>query len=74
MRGFISGVAIVIIIEQLIPELGLETLAKATGAAHLSAWQKAIFVKDHIGEAHLLTFYIALGAFIILVSAKSRPQ
>ncbi len=70
MRGFISGVAIVILIEQLIPELGLEALAKETGAAHSSAWQKAIFVKNHVLETHLLTFYIGLGAFIILVSAK----
>jgi MFS superfamily sulfate permease-like transporter len=70
LRGFISGVAIVIFVEQLIPELGLEGLASETGAAHQSAWQKAIFVYKHVGETHLLTFYIALTAFFTLVVAK----
>jgi len=73
LRGFISGVAIVIFVEQLVPELGLETLAKETGAAHSSAWQKAIFVSKHIQHTHLLTFYISLAAFVILVAAKSLP-
>jgi len=72
LRGFISGVAIVIFTEQLIPELGLEDLAKSTGAAHSSAWEKAKFVQAHYRETHLLTFYIALGAFFTLLGAKSH--
>jgi MFS superfamily sulfate permease-like transporter len=71
LRGFISGVAIVIFTEQLIPELGLEDLAKSTGAAHSSAWEKAKFIHTHYRETHLLTFYIALGAFFTLLGAKS---
>ena len=59
--------------EQLIPELGLEDLAKATGAAHASAWQKAKFIGQYYRETHLLTFYIALGAFLSLVCAKYSP-
>ena len=70
LRGFISGVAIVIFVEQLIPELGLEDLAKSSGAIHSSAWEKAKFVRAHISETHLLTFYIALGAFLTLLGAK----
>jgi len=70
LRGFISGVAIVIFVEQLIPELGLEELAKSTGAAHSSAWEKAKFISHHYKDAHLLTFYIALGAFFTLLGAK----
>jgi MFS superfamily sulfate permease-like transporter len=70
LRGFISGVAIVIFIEQLIPELGLEELAKTTGAAHSSAWEKAKFISQYWNRTHLLTMYIALGAFITLVVAK----
>jgi Sulfate permease family len=70
LRGFISGVAIVIFVEQLIPELGLQDLASETGAAHGSAWQKAFFVYKNVGETHLLTFYIALTAFFTLVLAK----
>ena len=70
LRGFISGVAIVIFTEQLIPELGLEELAKTTGAAHSSAWDKAKFIRAHYRDTHLLTFYIALGAFITLLGAK----
>jgi MFS superfamily sulfate permease-like transporter len=70
LRGFISGVAIVIFVEQLIPELGLEELAKTTGASHSSAWEKAKFVASNLHETHLLTFYIALGAFLTLLSAK----
>jgi MFS superfamily sulfate permease-like transporter len=73
LRGFISGVAIVIFTEQLIPELGLEELAKSTGALHSSAWEKAKFVYAHYDKTHLLTFYIALSAFITLLGAKSYP-
>jgi MFS superfamily sulfate permease-like transporter len=70
LRGFISGVAIVIFVEQLIPELGLEELAKTTGASHSSAWEKAKFVASHLNRTHLLTFNIALGAFLTLLGAK----
>lgn len=63
----------VIFVEQLIPELGLEDLAKATGAAHASAWQKAKFIGKYYPETHLLTFYITLGAFWTLVCAKYAP-
>jgi MFS superfamily sulfate permease-like transporter len=74
LRGFISGVAIVIFVEQLIPELGLEELAKATGAAHSSTWDKAQFIAHHYRETHLLTFYIGLCAFLTLVGAKYSPS
>lgn len=60
--------------EQLIPELGLEDLAKATGAAHASAWQKAKFIGKYYRETHPLTFYITLGAFFTLVFAKYPPN
>ena len=70
MRGFITGVALVILTEQFITELGLETLAKLTGASHASTVQKLIFVCEHIRETHLLTLAISLSAFVILVTAK----
>jgi MFS superfamily sulfate permease-like transporter len=70
LRGFISGVAIVIFVEQLIPELGLEALASETGAAHQSSWEKAIFIYHHVRATHLLTFWIAVTAFFTLVIAK----
>jgi hypothetical protein len=54
----------------LIPELGLEELSKATGASHSSTWEKAKFVGSHWREAHLLTFYIAFSAFVILLGVK----
>jgi hypothetical protein len=60
----------VIFTEQLIPELGLEDLAKSTGAAHSSAWEKAKFIGTYYRESHLLTLYIALGAFLTLITAK----
>jgi MFS superfamily sulfate permease-like transporter len=71
IRGFISGVAIVIFTEQLITELGLEDIAKTAGYAHSSAWEKAKFVYHHIYDAHRLTFLISLTAFLTLVIAKS---
>jgi hypothetical protein len=54
----------------MIPELGLEGIAEKTGAAHSSAWEKAKFISQNYHETHLLTFYIALGAFVTLVGAK----
>jgi MFS superfamily sulfate permease-like transporter len=75
IRGFISGVAIVIFTEQLIAELGLEDSAKTAGYAHSSAWEKAKFVYHHIHETHRLTFLISITAFLTLVIAKSlSPQ
>jgi hypothetical protein len=58
----------------LIPELGLEELSKATGASHSSTWEKAKFVGVHWREAHLLTFYIAFSAFVILLGVKYYPH
>ena len=74
LRGFISGVAVVIFVEQLIPELGLESIAELTGAAHASAWQKAIFVFRNYKSTHPLTFYISFCAFIVLAVAKCFPS
>jgi MFS superfamily sulfate permease-like transporter len=74
LRGFISGVAIVIFVEQLIPELGLEDLAHDTGASHSSTWEKIKFIGGNYRETHLLTFYIALGAFLTLLGSRFVPS
>ena len=78
LRGFISAIGIVIIIDQLIPELGLSTLAKHDNAAqHGSSVVKLVFLISNIKKAHALTSALSLGCFAITMvcrEVKKRLQ
>ena len=68
LRGFISAIGFVIIVDQLIPELGLVKVAKeAGGVAHGSSAQKIVFLIQNIEETHALTAAVSLGAFAIIM-------
>ena len=70
-RGFISAIGIVIFIDQLIPELGLqERAAEVGGVLHGSCIDKLVFLAAHIGEAHALTTAVSLGAFAITMVCR----
>jgi MFS superfamily sulfate permease-like transporter len=70
-RGFISAIGIVIFIDQLIPELGLQQLAAHIGGVlHGSCIDKIVFLVQHVGDAHLLTTVVSLGAFFVTMICR----
>jgi hypothetical protein len=71
LRGFISAIGIVILIDQLIPELGLTALAAEIGGiTHGSCWAKFVFLVKHLGSAHGLTAGVSLGSFAIIMVCR----
>jgi MFS superfamily sulfate permease-like transporter len=68
LRGFISAVGFVIMVDQLIPEMGLADVASEVGGvAHGSSVDKLRFLFNHVGEAHQLTCIVAAVSFIIIM-------
>lgn len=78
LRGFISAIGIVILVDQLIPEMGLSGIVEhAGGAAHGSSLDKLIFLFKTGGQAHALTCAVSFGAFAIVMvfrEVKRRLQ
>ncbi|PQE28686.1 sulfate transporter protein [Rutstroemia sp. NJR-2017a WRK4] len=78
LRGFISAVGFVIMVDQLIPEMGLADVASEVGGvAHGSSVDKLRFLFNHVGEAHQLTCIVAAVSFIIIMvfrELKKRLQ
>jgi hypothetical protein len=68
LRGFISAIGFVILVDQAIPELGLSERAKAEGGiAHSSSAQKLVFLFQNIGHSHALTTAVSLSSFVIIM-------
>lgn len=67
LRGFISAIGFVIMVDQLIPELGLTKLAGQTGVSHGSSVDKLWFIVENVKKAHGLTFAIAGTSFAIIM-------
>ena len=71
LRGFISAIGFVIMVDQLIPELGLVKMAKhAKSAAHGSSVTKLVFLFGNIKHAHGLTTGVAFGSFAIIMVCR----
>ena len=71
LRGFISAIGIVIFVDQLIPELGLDDrAAHQSGAAHGSSLDKAIFIVRNAQYTHALTAAISFGSFFIILFCR----
>ncbi|KAF2789898.1 high affinity sulfate transporter 1 [Melanomma pulvis-pyrius CBS 109.77] len=66
LRGFISAIGVVILVDQLIPEMGLAHLA-ADQVSHGSCLDKMIFLFRNIGHAQGLTCAVSFGAFAIIM-------
>ncbi|KAJ7154873.1 sulfate anion transporter, partial [Mycena crocata] len=69
LRGFVSAVAVVILIEQLIPMFGLSALMQQV---HLeSTWDKALFLVEHvIQNASATTTLISFSTLAVLVGFR----
>ena len=70
LRGFISAIGFVILVDQLIPELGLANLSKEDHVDHGSSVQKLIFLVENIGNSHALTAAVSLGSFVIIMVCR----
>ena len=78
LRGFISAIGIVILVDQLIPEMGLDTAAAHSAqAAHGSSLDKILFLVRHARDAHRLTCCVAfttIAVVLLLRELKRRLQ
>ena len=72
LRGFISAIGLVIMVDQLVPELGLQKIIKheRNGAAHGSSYVKVRFLAEHIRETHAMTAAVAFGSFAIIMVCR----
>lgn len=78
LRGFISAIGFVIVVDQLIPELGLAKLAEETGGvSHGSSVAKLRFLFANLDQASKITATVAGVSFLIIMvfrEGKKRLQ
>jgi MFS superfamily sulfate permease-like transporter len=67
LRGFISAIGFVILVDQLIPELGLSQLASAAEIDHGSSATKIAFLFRHVKDSHRLTAAVSISSFVIIM-------
>jgi MFS superfamily sulfate permease-like transporter len=67
LRGFISAIGFVILVGQLIPEMGLGDRAKELHASHGSSVEQLVFLAKNISYVHGLTCAVAFGSFAIIM-------
>ncbi|KAL8903359.1 MAG: hypothetical protein Q9207_003969 [Kuettlingeria erythrocarpa] len=71
LRGFISAIGFVILVDQLIPEMGLIHLARHVGGVtHGSSLDKIIFLVQNVKNAHRLTTAVAFGSFAVIMVCR----
>ena len=71
LRGFISAIGIVILIDQLVPELGLTArAAEVGGVSHGSCAAKLGFLFTNLDHVHGLTAAVSLGSFAIIMVCR----
>lgn len=75
LRGFISAIGIVILADQLVPEMGLDSAASHSQASHGSSLDKIVFLFRHGHEAHKLTCAVAFSTIaIVLVMREIKKR
>lgn len=67
LRGFITAIGFVILVDQLIPELGLAHLSKLAEVDHGSTATKLAFLARNIHKSHGLTTAVSFGSFAIIM-------
>lgn len=68
LRGFISAIGFVIVVDQLIPELGLAELAEAHGGvSHGSSVDKLRFLFGNVQHSSKITATVAGVSFLIIM-------
>lgn len=76
LRGFISAIGFVILVDQLIPEMGLNRRAKHDpgGVSHGSSAAKIVFLVTNVKYAHGLTCGVAFGSFAIIMACRQLKK
>lgn len=68
LRGFISAIGVVILVDQLIPEMGLtKRMKEFEGVDHGSSIDKLRFLFTNLDYAHGLTCAVAAGSFSVIM-------
>ncbi|KAF2972497.1 hypothetical protein GQX73_g1045 [Xylaria multiplex] len=68
LRGFISSIGIVILIDQLTPLLGLNKVAtELPSVPHRSTVDKLVFIFTHLGQWHKLSGIIGIVSFVVVM-------
>ncbi|KAH6857174.1 sulfate transporter family-domain-containing protein [Chaetomium sp. MPI-CAGE-AT-0009] len=70
LRGFISAIGVVVAVDQLIPELGLNRLADQAHIGHASSVDKLAFIFRNLDEVHTLTLTVAATSFVIIMVCR----
>ena len=70
LRGFISAIGFVIVVDQLIPEMGLAALADQMDVSHGSSVDKLRFLFSNAGSAHGVTCAVAGISFVIIMICR----
>ncbi|KAJ6258275.1 Prestin [Drechslerella dactyloides] len=70
LRGFISAVGVVILVDQCIPELGLAPHAKMEHVQHASSVTKIDFLIRNIPNIHIPTALVSTVSLLIIVVMK----
>ena len=75
LRGFISAIGFVIIVDQLIPELGLAELSRDAGdVSHGSSASKLAFLFRNLSRSHGLTAAVSLVSFITIMIFRTMKN
>ncbi|KIX04149.1 uncharacterized protein Z518_07703 [Rhinocladiella mackenziei CBS 650.93] len=75
LRGFISAIGFVILVDQLIPELGLAEVARDDGeVSHGSSAQKLVFLARNVGKSHGLTVAVSFTSFAIIMIFRTLKR
>ena len=75
LRGFISAIGVVIIIDQLIPEMGLSRVARHDDTAlHGSSWAKCMFLIQNIQNAHGLTCAVSFSSLAVTMICRETKR
>ncbi|KAH7370501.1 sulfate transporter family-domain-containing protein [Rhexocercosporidium sp. MPI-PUGE-AT-0058] len=75
LRGFISAIGFVIVVDQLIPELGLAELAEAQGGvSHGSSVDKLRFLFGNVQHASKITATVAGVSFLIIMVFREMKK
>lgn len=67
LRGFISAIGFVIVVDQLIPEMGLGELAAEAEVGHGSSVEKLSFLAHNASHAHKVTCMVAGVSFVTIM-------
>ena len=71
LRGFISAIGFIILVDQLIPEMGLAHLANGVaGVEHGSCVEKFLFLVQNVRNAHGLTCAVSFASFAIIMVCR----